>query len=199
MKGRAACSPLLLCQEFLEDTLGLKLITAASAGAVTLDAAKIHCGIESSDWNQMLEGFILAATAMAQHFTSRRFGSQTWELELDDFADEIELLRGPVTGITSITYLDENRALQTLSTDVYIADLVSDPQRIVRDPDASWPGTADVPNAVIIRFVTGFAGAPDEVQQAVLMTVESWRQNRASGPIPPEALALLRPSRLIRI
>jgi uncharacterized phiE125 gp8 family phage protein len=183
----------------LEDTLGLKLITAASAGAVTLDAVKAHCSIESSDWDSMLGGFILAATAMAQDFTGRAFGAQTWELALDDFADEMELPRGPVTGITSITYLDTNRAAQTLSSAIYIADLVSDPQRIVRDPDASWPDTDDVPNAVTIRFATGYAAAPASVQQAVLMTAANWFQDRSSGTIPPGALALLRPFRVIRV
>lgn len=179
--------------------MGLKLVTPASTGAVTLDAAKAHCSVETSDWDSQFNAWILAATAQAEAITGRALGAQTWELLLDGFADEIELPRGPVTGITSVKYLDSNGAEQTLSTDFYIADLVSDPQRIVRDPDASWPATDSVPNAVTVRFVTGFAATPPMIAQAVLMTIASWWQGREDGQLPAGAMQLLRPHRAIRI
>lgn len=179
--------------------MGLTLTQAASGAPVTVAQVKTHCGIESSEWDAMLGGFIAAATAHAEAFLNKAIGSQQWTLSLDGFADEIELPLGPVTGVVSVTYLDENRAQQTLSESIYILDLVSMPQRLVRDPDESWPATANVPNAVTIVFTTGFQNAPAQVVQAVLLAVASWWQNREAGAFPAAAEALLRPLRRIVI
>ncbi len=183
-----------------EAPLGLKLITAASAGAVTIDAAKAHCSVETSDWDPQFIAWIAAATALAESVTGRALGQQTWELTLPGFVDEIELPKGPVTGVTWVKYLDVNRAEQTLATSAYIADLVSDPQRLVRDSNANWPDTAyGVPNAVTVRFVTGFAATPPLIAQAVLLTIANWWADRETGKMPEAAMQLLRPSRVIRI
>lgn len=183
-----------------EAPLGLKLITAASAGAVTLDAAKAHCAVETSDWDLQFTAWIASATAMAESITGRAIGPQVWEFTLPGFVDTITLPKGPVTQISSITYLDTNRAQQTLASSFYLADLVSDPQCVVRDPNASWPDTAfGVPNAVTVQFQTGFSAVPPMIAQAVLMTIANWFQNRESGALPDAAMQLLRPMRAIRI
>lgn len=179
--------------------MGLTLTQAASGGPVTVAQVKAHCGIESSEWDAMLGGFIAAATAHAEAFLNKAIGQQQWTLSLDSFADEIELPLGPVTEVASVTYLDENRATQPLSESIYILDLVSTPQRLVRDPDESWPATANVPNAVAIAFTTGFTNAPAQVVQAVLLAVASWWQNREAGEFPAAAAQLLRPLRRIVI
>lgn len=179
--------------------MGLTLTQAASGGPVTVAQVKAHCGIESSEWDAMLGGYIAAATAHAEAFLNKAIGQQQWELSLDGFADEIELTLGPVTEVASITYLDADRITRTLGESVYILDLVSVPQRIVRDPDESWPDTANVPNAVTIAFTTGYASAPPQVVQAVLLAVASWWQNREAGAFPAAAETLLRPLRRIVI
>jgi len=180
--------------------LGLKLITAASAGAVTLDAAKAHCSVETSDWDTQFNAWIAAATAMAEAVTGRAIGTQTWEYSLPGFVDTISLPKGPVTSVVSITYLDANRASQTLATSYYLTDLVSDPQAIVRDPNTIWPDTAyGVPNAVTVQFQTGFSAVPPMIAQAVLLTIANWWMNREAGALPDAAMQLLRPMRVIRI
>lgn len=180
--------------------MGLQQVTPAASGAVTLDAVKAWCSIESSDWDDMLTGMILSATAMAENFTGRALGTQAWKLSLDGFASSIDLPKGPVTGVTAVTYIDQDRATQTLSPSIYIVDILSDPQRIVLDPDQSWPATAAVPNAVKIEFQTGFAAPPAPIASAVTMMVAAWFANRESGAAMPAAAAdLLRPYRQLRI
>lgn len=180
--------------------MGLTLTQAASGGPVTVAQVKAYIGIESAEWDAMLAGFIAAATAHAQAYLGKAIGAQEWALSLDDFADEIELPLGPVTAVDGVTYLDADRVERTLDDGVYILDLVSTPQRIVRDPDESWPDTAaGVPNAVTVAFTTGFATAPAEVVQAIQMAVASWWQSREAGMFPAGALALLQPLRRIVI
>jgi uncharacterized phiE125 gp8 family phage protein len=171
--------------------MGLKLITAATGTPVTLDEVKTEIGIESSDWDAKLTLDIAIAASAIEEWTGRAIGAQTWEYTLPAFIDEIDLPYGPVTGITSVTYLDANRITETLGASNYIADLVSDPQRIVRDPDASWPATAKVPNAVIIRFVTGFATTPPLIKKAILATVAHWFVNRETAELPKGVMTLL--------
>lgn len=175
--------------------MGLKLITAATGTPVSLAEAKADIGIESSDWDSKLELDIAAAVAMVEEWTGRSLAEQTWQLTLDDFADEIELPKGPVTGVSFIKYRDEARAEQTLGSSTYITDLVSDPQRIVLDPDASWPATAKIPNAVTVQFVTGYSSAPALLKKAVLFTVAAWFRDRESGQLPAGVITLLEPYR----
>lgn len=179
--------------------MGLTLTEAASGGPVTVAQVKAHIGIETSEWDSMLGDFIAAATAHAQDYLGKAIGTQKWALSLDGFADHIELPLGPVTAVDGVTYLDESRVQQTLDPGAYILDLVSTPQRIVRDPDESYPATASVPNAVTVAFTTGFAIAPAQVVQAIKMAVASWFRDRDVGVFPPGALALLQPLRRIVI
>ncbi|MDP3550614.1 MAG: head-tail connector protein [Novosphingobium sp.] len=186
--------------------MGLTLTQSAAGGPVTVAQVKAYIGIESSEWDAMLAGFIAAATAHAQNYLGKAIGSQEWALSLDGFADEIALPLGPVTDVGAVTYLDADRAEQTLDDGVYILDLVSTPQRIVRDPEESWPATANVPNAVTVAFTTGFATAPAEVVQAIQMLVAFWWENRSAvnvgnitSVLPFGVEALLQPLRRIVI
>ena len=189
------------CPFFVEGKVGLLQVEAAAAAPVTVYQAKDHVGVHSSEteWDALLLGFIQAATAHAELYLNKALGAQEWRLTLDGFADEITLPLGPVTAVAAITYLDTDRAEQTLDVGSYILDLVSVPQRIVRDPDASWPDTADVPNAVTVEFTTGYASVPANVTQAILQAVATWFYNREAGVFPEASLALLRPLRRIVI
>ena len=174
--------------------MGLQQVNPAAdpLDLVPLADVKEHCTIESDAWDAMLTGYITAAIAMIEDYTGVAFGVQQWRLSLDAFGDDIELARGPVTAVTSITYRDELRALQTLSPAFTILDMISKPQRIVLDPDYQWPATARIPNAVTINFETGFAQMPALAKQAVLTTVASWFENREAGIVPAGALAMVR-------
>lgn len=180
---------------------GLKLKTAATALAVSLDEMKAQCSVEisSSAWDTLLASYGAAATAMAEKFTGQAICPQTWQLILDDFSDAMELPRAPVTQVSAITYLDEDEVEQTLDNAIYVTDLVSWPARVVRAADATWPQVADKINAVTIEFVTGYDTVPADIKMALLMTVASWFNDREAGVIPVAAQALLWPYRRLVI
>lgn len=173
--------------------MGLTQVANATADAVTLDEIKAQAGIESASWDALLTSDRAAATQLIEEWTGRAIGAQTWKLVLDQFAPVIELPRGPVTGITAITYLNGSGVLTTLPSGDYIVDLVSDPQRIV--PTSNWPVTQDRIAAVSITFETGFVTVPPLLKKAICLTVAAWFQNREQGLLPANVAQMLEPYR----
>jgi uncharacterized phiE125 gp8 family phage protein len=156
-------------------------ITAAATKPVDLTAAKAHLRVLHSDHDTEITGFIAAATAHAERLTGLAFLSQTWELVLDCFPDEdIEIDLGPVTSVTSITYLDEDGAEQTMSASDYVVDTASRSGRI-NAPDG-WPTARDTLNAVRVRFVVG-TDPDDDVKNAILLLIGHWYKNRAAASV----------------
>lgn len=170
---------------------GLKLLTAATASAITVAEAKVHCGIEADDWDDLLTSYIAAATGMAEDYSGQAICPQTWQLSLDDFGNCMPLIKGPVTEVTSIAYRDDDGVEQTLDPSIYVTDLVSWPARIVLDANSSWPSVDDNPNAVTITFVTGYESVPEAIKMAIRMTVAAWFATRTMGDLPQAARDIL--------
>jgi uncharacterized phiE125 gp8 family phage protein len=107
------------------------------------------------------------------------------ELALDAFPDgPIELPRTPVTGITSIKYLDAAGTLQTLDPSLYTLDDYSSQQHwAVPAFGTTWPGTLDAANAVKVRFAAGAAAIPGAVRSALLLIVGHLDTNRSEVEI----------------
>lgn len=160
--------------------MSLRLITAPASYPVTLEEAKLQCRVDSSDEDTLLNGLIAAATDYVELYTGRAIVSQTWELVLDDFTDSILLPKGPVSAITSVKYIDTSEVEQTVSSNNYTLDGVSDPQWLVKASDYTWPEVADGVNNVIIRFVAGYATVPPSIKHAILLLIGQWFDNRSA-------------------
>lgn len=158
--------------------MGVKVITPAAQVIPTVDL-RAHCRT-GSDEDALLVGFLAAAVGYAEHYTQRSFGSQTLELALDEFpAGAIELVRGPVTGIASIKYLDSAGTEQTLSNTLYTLDDYGLQAWAVPAVDTEWPETLAAANAVKVRYVAG--DLPAAVKSALLLMVGHWFENRESS------------------
>ena len=97
----------------------------------------------------------------------------------DEFpAAGIQLPQGPVTGITSITYVDANGATQTLGSSAYSLDDYSTPQWLLPAVDTDWPATYAAANAVKVRYVAGSATPDAAVLQALRLLVGLYFDNR---------------------
>lgn len=154
--------------------MSLKLITAPVAEPITLTEAKAHLRITGADDDTYITSLIVAARQGAEHITGRTLMAQTWELALDWFEDAIRLPRPPLTSITSVKYLDDAGALQTMSASAYLLDDHSEPARLLPAYDTSWPATRTQANAVLIRYVAGYASAatvPQEIKNWMLLRI----------------------------
>ena len=187
--------------------MSLSLVTPPAVEPVTLVEAKAHLRETSSDSDTYITTLITAARSYIDGkdgILNRAICTQTWELLLDEFPDEIAVPLPTLQSVESVKYLDSSGVLQTLSTDDYTVDEVSEPGRIV--PVDSWPTTGDYINAVTVRFIAGYgvaADVPTTIKQAMLLLIGHWYENREAvvvGQIPatlPIALdALLGPHKV---
>lgn len=179
-------------------------ITAPTTDPLTLDEVKLHLRVTGDDEDTLIDGLLKAATSYLDGWTGilgRALESQTWEMALDEFPDEIELPLGPITSVTSVKYTDTTGTEQTMSALLYQTDIPGVEGRIVA-PDG-WPVTGDYVNAVKVRWVAGL-GAAQAIKQAMLLLIGHWYVNReivgdARAELPLAFTALVAPFRRVGV
>jgi uncharacterized phiE125 gp8 family phage protein len=162
--------------------MALKVITPPSA-VLTLEQLRRHCKIDppasANEADTDLSAALAAAHAFAQHYAGISIGSQTLELALDEFPiGGIQLPQGPVTSITSVTYLDMAGNTQTVSSGAYNLDDYSNPPWLLPAAGSSWPETYEAANAVKVRYVAGAATIDGAVAQALRLLTGLYFDNR---------------------
>lgn len=175
--------------------MSVTLAVAPTSKPIALDDAKEHCKVELADTDSdaRLTALIAAATATVETKTGRALMPRTYDLRLDAFpcsADEyvLRVPRPPLVSVTSVAYVDEAGAAQTLAASIYEAvdtGLEIRPGRIVRKPLQSWPSVqSGKVNAVTVRFVAGYSGAlnpvPENLKHAMLLLIGQWFDNRSN-------------------
>ena len=165
--------------------MSLKLITAASALAVSLSEAKAHLRVDSSDEDTLITAMITSATETAEQITGRAIMPQTWELTLDAFPNALELTRVPAISVTSIKYFDAAGVQQSLASNAYALDNADDFgfAYIVPAYGTEWPVTRDQINAVAVQYVAGYANAaavPGPIKAWIKLVVGAMYENRES-------------------
>jgi hypothetical protein len=190
----------------------LTLTTQPASEPVTLDEAKAQLRITTDDEDALIAGYIQTAREQAEMFTSRAFLPQTFTMYLDGFpslhrgfraghgislrgsvdpllgmllssAGEIQIPRGPIISVDSISYIDTTGTQQFLNSSQYQVDPQSDDDlvRIMPAYGSVWPATRYVPNAVVIQFHAGYVDVdhlPQSVKLAMKQTIGDWYQNR---------------------
>ena len=165
--------------------MALTLITAPSIEPITLAEARMQCRIADDDTAEdaLLAVCIQAAREAAEHELGRALITQIWELTLAAFpAGEIKLGKAQALAITSVKYLDTANVLQTMDPGAYALDATTSPGWLLPATGTSWPSTADVVNAVRVRFTAGYgpaaANVPAAVRQWMLVTVAAFYAQR---------------------
>lgn len=125
---------------------------------------------------------ITAARRIAEARTGRVFITQTWEQVLDSFPEnELRLDIMPVQSITSVSYIDENEATQTLDSSLYALDKDTIPSWLLPAYGEEWPTTLDAAQAVTVRLVAGYgdsaADVPAEIRQWIAAQVAAAYDN----------------------
>lgn len=190
----------------------LVLITPPEWMAISVDDIKAHARITVSDDDPYLYALALAATRWVENYIRGALITQTWEWKLDcGFPASAvnagwQIPKPPLQSITSIKYLDDDGAEQTLSAAVYTVDASSRPGRVVLAYDQEWPTTRDVINNVRIRFVCGFGiptAIPKDIRQAALIMASHWYEHREPivtgtivSAVPMTVQAILAPYKL---
>jgi uncharacterized phiE125 gp8 family phage protein len=165
--------------------VGLTLVTPPTVEPVSLAEAKAHLRLDDNSDDGLLAGYILAARQYAENYIRGAIITQTYDYKLDggwpmvwvrDYCrTRIELPLRPVQSVTSVSYVDENGATQTLSTSLYTTHLDRPVPCIDKAYNQSFPSVRDVTDAITVRFVAGYAPekVPDGIRTAILLHIES--------------------------
>lgn len=162
--------------------MGLVRVTKPSLMLLNHQELQKQCELLDGDHDSYLTRLLENATAAAERYTGRAFATQTWRLTLDRFpCRTIKLPRPPLQSVTSITYIDEDGAEQTLDSSLYVVATDSHPGRVAPAYDEVWPATRTTLEAVKITYVAGHTSVddvPEEAKQAVGVMVADWFVNR---------------------
>lgn len=189
-----------------------RLITGPSEEPVTLAEAKVHLRLEHDDDDAYVSTLITAARQFVEEYLWRAVLPQTWELTISrfPFRGYIELPKGELRSVTSVSYLDSAGVSQPWAAENYEVETTVIPGRLRTIYGGSWPtGVRSTWNAAVIRYVVGWenvAAVPAPVKQAILLLVSQMYEHRTpeiTGTIVSQvdfaATALLRPYRLARV
>jgi uncharacterized phiE125 gp8 family phage protein len=139
------------------------LVAAPAQEPLTIAEAKAQASMVSDDDNALINAYIASARQQAESYLGRGLLTQTWQVQLSGFADVIWLPRAaPLQTVSSVKYYDTAGVLQTLATSFYTVDAISEPGRIVRAPNQSWPAVqVDRLAPVLITYVCGWNNTSD--------------------------------------
>lgn len=148
----------------LPDDYSLVVNTAPTAEPVTPEELKEHLRVVGGEHNAYIEALGKAARIAVEADTFRAMVDRTYDLTIDEFwSGHLYLPYPPLDSVSSITYIDEDDATQTVTSSVYtVADTAAEDRfgRVYLAEDQSWPTDVEsIPRAVTITFVAGFGAA----------------------------------------
>lgn len=177
-------------------------VTAPAETPISLDEAKAHLRVDTSDEDSTIELYIAAATESidgAEGTLGRCIVTQQWDYSFDSFQSPITVPLPRLISVDSITYRDVNGITQTLSSSAYsvFGQSIS--------PIDGWPDTDGMEGAVTVRFTAGYGNAasvPAPIKSALLLLVGELyktRQDGASVSNIPATRSLLLPYKVTRL
>lgn len=202
----------------------LEMVVGPKSEPLTLDEAKKHLRIDTTDEDVLTSIRLKAARSACEQHMSRALINQRWKLTLDRFPREMEplrLYRPPFRALVSLRYMDENQAWQTM--DPLTLRTVKDANAAWLVPNDNWPDTYDAIGVVEATWDAGYIDGlavpqgggdpqpsdgdptdaiPFEIKAAILLTLgtlDVFHEDAVSGTIvtqlPRGAEALMSPFR----
>lgn len=161
-----------------------RTVTPPTILPVLLEDVMEHLRLDPMDEAEhaVLSGYLAAATRHIEAILNRPLLTTVMETILPAFPFGPIELHGRVLAVESITYLDGAGVEQTVDPATYRVSTASEPGRIYLSINASWPPTLCAPDAIRIRYTSGYGSAPSSVPEgirhAVQLLTALWFENR---------------------
>ena len=172
---------------------------AVATEPVSLETAKAFLRVDGTADDAVIGLLISAAREKGEAISRLAFLTQTVELVLDAWPDDLtlRLRRAPLQSVTSVTYLDEE-GVQATWTD-YQVDARSAVGYVTF---GSVPSVTLFPTGAIkITYVAGYGdtatSVPSNIQMALLMLIAYWYENRESQDVPKNIRDMFMSARLV--
>lgn len=158
------------------------LVTPPASEPIDLATAKSHLEVVGTSKNADITSLITVARRNIERYLKRAMITQTWKVYYDCFNEEMILPFPPVQTLTHVKYYNTSGTLTTLASSNYFFDQFSEPARVIRGYDVTWPDLQEKkPNAVEIQFVCGYGDAsdiPEDIIHAMKLLIEDYYDNR---------------------
>jgi uncharacterized phiE125 gp8 family phage protein len=185
----------------------LQLITPPLVEPVTLEDARLHLKVDTSDDDALITRLITAARARAEWHTGRALNTQWWILWLDCWPQRgvIDIPLPPLQSVASITIYAPDDSASMLDPATYQVDAVSAPARLTLKSTVSRSDNLREIDAVAVAFTAGYGDVSDDIpagfRAAILELIAFLYEHRGEAPaeLPIDVLALLSPFRLFHL
>lgn len=170
---------------------------------ITLAEAKLHCRIDHSEEDELIQWLIDSAISVVEDRTGRALVERETSLVIDEFTPVIELPEAPVISVTAVSYTDEN-GLTVDFTD-YWADLRRLKARLMPAHGSEWPKVPRRQGGISITYRVGYATVPKPLRQAALLLIGTFYEHRESVAdtqhfvIPGTVKMLIEPYRILKV
>jgi uncharacterized phiE125 gp8 family phage protein len=165
------------------------LVTGPTVEPLTATEAKLYLRVTHTAEDALITSFIVAARQWVETYTRRALCTQTWDFKYAGFPDRWQPLvvpRAPLQSVTSITYIDDNEATQTLDTSLYAVRTQAGPTAargtIEAADSVTMPTLSDAPDLpVIVRAVCGYGNAtavPDGIKAGLYLLLGDLYEQR---------------------
>lgn len=143
----------------------------------------------------LLRRFIVSVRQLAETHLGRYLVTQTVDAYFDDFPSDGDrhIYLPPLQSVTSITYVDDAGATQTLANTEYLVNDKSSPCWIEEAFGKTWPTVRQQANAVRVRFVAGYglaAAVPSCIKDWMLFKINTMWETRTGFTISTGRAAL---------
>src|SRR5712691_2865836 len=178
--------------------------------------AKLAWRVTIDEDDALIDALISASREHAEVACRRQILTATWALTLDRFptlgdnrsywphysswgiemrelrhGSIIEIPRPPLQAVSKVTYLDQERVIQTLDPAWYGVDTAREPGRLYLKQGLWWPATMYEPAVVRIEFVAGWE-TPADVPKALIVALKlvgaHFYENREASTERPMSL-----------
>jgi uncharacterized phiE125 gp8 family phage protein len=159
------------------------LAIAPTTEPITLEKAKIHLRVTSTDDDNYITALIIVARQMVEKHTRQIWTDATFDIYYDAFPSTDTITIPDITNIqlvSSVQYQDENDVTQTWSSANYYTALDTVPARIVKKTNSDFPSTSNAPGAVKVKVRTDapVGGVPKPIIQAMYLLIGHFYENR---------------------
>lgn len=161
-----------------------KVTEEPSQEPVTLAEVKAQIRSDTGTEDELITGYIEGARRFVENRLDLALIDQEITYKLDSFPyiDRLVLPRTNLISVTSVSYVDQDGATQTLATSVYGVDTFSTPGAIYLKTNKEWPTELlNERNVVTVVYRAGWddrASVPRNIKQAVLLLIGHWNENR---------------------
>lgn len=147
---------------------------AAAAEIMTTSEAKAWLRVDHSAEDTLIDELVVAVREEVESWLNATLINTTHTLVFDCWPSNgiIYLPRGPVSSVTSISYLDGNGDSQTWASSNYVVDTSTPSPRIGRADGVTWPTLDNRIANVTIVYVAGYGATSASVPSSILIAAK---------------------------